>query len=285
MLGKLNLADLFTKYLDQNAIEQHVATLKYTFADGRTSEGPKVNNVSISIDEYEPIGQWKEWEWSHMINSCVQVNGDGTQKNNNGKLCRGEINLCKRSIQTTHYTTESRNSSHLDLGQSVLQGYKRQVQGFNGLQPALPCRPWGSAQTLPSRHNEAQRPRQDGRAVVKAWGIAHIPRVDLREDRIRLPSEKGQNRSKGTSEWSVQRKIQQVKVENNEARQQMGWDQQRGPLPGWDIQLTVGQLRWTRKRTDETGKGIDKVERRAVSPRQPECDITMASKGLSSTKS
>ena len=34
-LGKLNPADLFTKYLDNNATEQHMARLNYTFAEGR----------------------------------------------------------------------------------------------------------------------------------------------------------------------------------------------------------------------------------------------------------
>ena len=75
----------------------------------------------------------------------------------------------------------------------MLQGFKRQVQGSNGSNPAQLGRPWGSTQTLPSRHNEAQRLRQDGHAVIKAWGIAHIPGVVSREDRIRLSSEKGLN--------------------------------------------------------------------------------------------
>ena len=60
VLGKLNLADLFAKYFDKDNIEQHVATLKYTFAGGRASEAPKFHNVSIPIDEYEFIGQWRE---------------------------------------------------------------------------------------------------------------------------------------------------------------------------------------------------------------------------------
>ena len=59
------------------------------------------------------------------------------------------------------------------------------------MSPAQFCRPWGSTQTLPPKHNEAQRFCQDGDAVIQAWGIAHIPKVDPRERRIRLPSEKG----------------------------------------------------------------------------------------------
>ena len=36
-------------------------------------------------------------------------------------------------------TIENRNSSQLDLGQSVLRGYKRRVMGFNGRATAQPC--------------------------------------------------------------------------------------------------------------------------------------------------
>ena len=77
------------------------------------------------------------------------------------------------------------------LGQSVLQGYNRQVQGYNGGCSAQLDRPWGSTQTFPPRHNKAQRPCQSGHAVIKAWCIAHVPRVVPREGRIRLPREKG----------------------------------------------------------------------------------------------
>ena len=122
--------------------------------------------------------------------SCLQTNNTRKQNQENKKLCRGEIQMCESGIQLNDYI-ENGNGSQSDLGQSVFQGYKRQVQGSNGLNPAQFCRPWGSTQIFPSRHNEAQRFRQDGRAVVKAWGIVDIPRVDPREGRIRLPSEKG----------------------------------------------------------------------------------------------
>ena len=79
------------------------------------------------------------------------------------------------------------------LGQLVLQGDKRQVQGSNWLNPAQPRRPWGSTQTLLSRHNRVKHPCRDSHAVIHAWGIARIPRVVSREDRIQLPSEKDQN--------------------------------------------------------------------------------------------
>ena len=78
-------------------------------------------------------------------------------------------------------------------GQLVLRRYKQQVQGYNGLNSAQPGCLLGSTRTLPSRHNEAQRPRQDGHAVIQAWGTAHVPRVVSREVRIQLPSEKSQH--------------------------------------------------------------------------------------------
>ena len=74
----------------------------------------------------------------------------------------------------------------------MLQGYARQVQGYNGSNSAQPERPWDSTQTLPSRHNKAQRPCQDGHAVIQAWGIAHVPRVVSREGVTRLSREQGQ---------------------------------------------------------------------------------------------
>ena len=51
--------------------------------------------------------------------------------------------------------------------------------------------PMGSTQILPPRHNRVKHLCQSGHVVIKVWGIVHIPRVDSREDRIRLPSEKG----------------------------------------------------------------------------------------------
>ena len=88
--------------------------------------------------------------------------------------------------------------SIIDLGQPVLQGYKQQVQGSNGWNPAQLCCPWGSTQTFPSMHNRVKHPCRDGHAVIQAWGIAHIPRVDPREGRIRLPREKDLNQQAAT---------------------------------------------------------------------------------------
>ena len=83
-------------------------------------------------------------------------------------------------------------SSQRGLGRSVFRGCKRRVQGSNGLNSAQLSRPRGSTQTIPSRHDGAQRPRRDAHAVIKAWGTAHVPMVVSWEGGIRPPIEKGQ---------------------------------------------------------------------------------------------
>ena len=76
-----------------------------------------------------------------------------------------------------------------DIEQSVLRGSKRRVQGSNGLNSARLSRPRGSTQTFPSEHDRVQYACSDGHAVIKAWGIAHIPGVVSREGMTRLLSE------------------------------------------------------------------------------------------------
>ena len=80
VLGKLYPADLFIKCLDQKSIEQHVAKLNYVSTEGRASEAPKLHNVSISIDEYELLGQWRRWEWLDVIDNSVQNKQHGVLK-------------------------------------------------------------------------------------------------------------------------------------------------------------------------------------------------------------
>ena len=198
--GKLYPADLFTKYFDQNTVEQHVARSNYAFAEGRASETPKLNNVSLSVDECGLFGKWERWEWLDVVYNHEQFHSERGDEQGARRPSGGEFHICGRVNNSQrmrsrggacHTTIVNRNSSQSDLGQPVLQRFKRQVQGSNELNPAQPRRPWGSTQPFPSRHNEAQRLRQGGHAVIKAWGIAHIPGVVSREGRIRLPSEKG----------------------------------------------------------------------------------------------
>ena len=85
-LGKVNPADLFTKYFDQTTIEQHVAKLAYTFEGGRALEAPKLHNVSISIDEYELLGKYTEWEWLQLIKNSIQHENKKTWKQKKRKL-------------------------------------------------------------------------------------------------------------------------------------------------------------------------------------------------------
>ena len=201
VLGRLNPPDLFIKYLDQSTIEQHVAKLNYAFTDGRASEAPKLDNVSISIDEYNLMGQWGEWEWLDVINNSTQNHKCGDPKQKEKKMCLGIINLCYPNDSSMQRRTMIRNSNQIGLGHQVLRGFQRRVEGSSGTsmptgRSAQLCRPRGSTQTLPSRHDGAQRLRRDGNAVVKAWGISHISGVVSREDRIQLLSEKGNARKK-----------------------------------------------------------------------------------------
>ena len=95
----MNFANIFTKYLDHQTIEQHVARSDYIFATRRTSETPTFHNVNISIYEYEILGHWKEWEWLHVIKNCVQTNKTKTQNQENMIMFRKEIQLCESGIQ------------------------------------------------------------------------------------------------------------------------------------------------------------------------------------------
>ena len=99
------------------------------------------------------------------------------------------------------------NSSLTGLGQLVLRGYKRRVQGSNGLNSAQLSRPRGSTQTPPSRH----RLRRDGHVVIEAWAIAHIPGLVSREDRTQLPSEKGHNgKTRMNREQEIEKRQQEI---------------------------------------------------------------------------
>ena len=123
--------------------------------------------------------------------NSVRSKQHGIQKQRNKKMCRGTINLRGSSGNSIQQITTNGNSSQADLGQSVLRGYKRRVKGSNGRATAQLSRPRVPTQTLSSEQNRMQYPCLGGHAVIKAWRIAYIPRVDPREGRTRLPSEKG----------------------------------------------------------------------------------------------
>ena len=78
------------------------------------------------------------------------------------------------------------------LEQSVLQGTQRQVQGYNGSNSAQFRRPWSATQTFPFEHNRVKHLCSGGHVTcTETWGSARVPRVDPREDMIRLLCEKG----------------------------------------------------------------------------------------------
>ena len=189
-------------------MEQHVGRLNYAFLVGRAIEAPQLHNICISIDEYELMGQWNQWEWLNVIN--MLETSTQRRKSNIFKLCP----RCRCQQQRTENAfvgdspqrRENENDCQKDLGQSVLQGYKRQVQGSNGPNAAQLGRPWCSTQTLPPRHNQIQRPRQGGHAVIKTWDVANISRVDSRESRIRLSSENGRKQNAKAINWSSNRR-------------------------------------------------------------------------------
>ena len=56
VLGKNNLADLFTKYPDEATIVRHTEALAYKFTIGRASEAPKLHLLqSLVYDPYEDV--------------------------------------------------------------------------------------------------------------------------------------------------------------------------------------------------------------------------------------
>ena len=50
VLGRDNLADLYTKYLDEKTCGHHLDTLAYRFTKGRAEEAPQLHGLSQSND-------------------------------------------------------------------------------------------------------------------------------------------------------------------------------------------------------------------------------------------
>ena len=51
VLGKMNPADLYTKYLDEATITKHIDTLAYEFTTGRAKEAPKLHLLELLTHE------------------------------------------------------------------------------------------------------------------------------------------------------------------------------------------------------------------------------------------
>ena len=51
VLGKVNPADLYTKYLDEKTSNHHIRKLESKFQDGRAKEAPQLHTVCRSLGE------------------------------------------------------------------------------------------------------------------------------------------------------------------------------------------------------------------------------------------
>ena len=89
VLGKVNPADLCTKYLEWHTIEQHLHKLKFEFAEGRAAEAPKPQHVSMSIDEYNMMGLWRPWKWLDVIIEAVKQESTKPRMSSKFSRCEG----------------------------------------------------------------------------------------------------------------------------------------------------------------------------------------------------
>ena len=67
ILGTNNLADLFTKYLDEKVNKKHTIALAVHFRDGRAAEAPQLHEISQSLDEHFNGGNIGQWEWLQAV--------------------------------------------------------------------------------------------------------------------------------------------------------------------------------------------------------------------------
>ena len=166
VLGRDNPADFYTKYFDEKTNLHHTTTLAYRFTTGRAEEAPQLHKLSQSRDDYEYGPNDEACEWVNGIMQAVQQVWSRRRRANNNN--RGEIWICHESQRIRHKQQEVAERLRAvadDLGQLVLQGRKRPVQGSNGLNPAQPRRPWGPTRTGPSGHNRVQYLCPDGHAT------------------------------------------------------------------------------------------------------------------------
>ena len=144
VLGKVNPVDLCTKYLNWNTIEHYLRKLKFEFIEGRAAEAPKLEHVSMSVEEYNMMGLWRPWRWLDVITKAMKKESAKPRMSVELSTCAGEINAVSGRFAS--------------LEQSVLQGTKRQVQGYNGSNNAQLRRAWGSTQALPPEHGRVKHP-------------------------------------------------------------------------------------------------------------------------------
>ena len=111
VLGKDNPADLYTKFLDATTNESHVRRLDYYFAQGRSSEAPKLHVMYQSVDEYLYGDRQEPCGWVHTLLNYV-----GTCKSlrrHNGKC--GGINCLTVEPRVNRKPKAVKATSNQDL--------------------------------------------------------------------------------------------------------------------------------------------------------------------------
>ena len=166
VLGKNNLADLYTKHLDATTMGKHTRAMAYEFAEGRAREAPKLHLI---LSDDEDLCQCVK-----EICSALNANKSMTRNNKRSLMTCSSMNILGQLTGS---------------GRQVLQGTNWQVQGFNGSNAAQPDQPWGSTLTFqPSagvswvlglRHGVAMHPRgrhlRGDRTLPFTWESQHWP--------------------------------------------------------------------------------------------------------------
>ena len=131
VFGTNNPAELFTKHLDERTSKHHIVNLGYQAAEGRAEGAPRLQAISVSIDEYLNGINYSDWEWVHYIQGSQRTRKQHIEV----KAFVGDVNAVSGHAAT-------------DVWRQVLQGYTRQAQGSNGGHSAQLGRPWVSTLTF-----------------------------------------------------------------------------------------------------------------------------------------
>ena len=206
--------------LDEKTKDHHIGDQEYKFPEGRAEEAPQLHTLSQSKDEYLWGNNIEECNWTKPIlktidttpeRACRSVNSkrrergvkinDAINNDHQQAMCQRESE--KRSVCRASGTSRVQQVVSLvgrDLGHLVLWGFKRQVQGSNGLNPAQPCRPQGLTRTVPSGHNRVQYPCPDGHADGMGYCSHTLGGFAGRQDPVVL-QERSNNQSRMSAEF------------------------------------------------------------------------------------
>ena len=145
VLGEVNPADLYTKYLDEATTLRHTEALAYSFTTGRAAEAPKLHLLeALMYDVCETV-----LAVSDAMNSNKSLSKYSRERMINREVLAilGTTGTV-RNVQNRHAKV---NNGLTCSGQRVLWGYNWQARGSNGLNSAPPSQPQGS--TLTFQHN------------------------------------------------------------------------------------------------------------------------------------